>query len=53
MYFAHYQKALYLAQTDDPELTKKAETAAKFLGLPFERRYTGFGDLTPALAALE
>ena len=53
MYFAHYEKALYLAQTDDPELTRKAETAAKFLGLPFERRYTGFGDLTPALAALE
>ena len=38
MYFAHYEKARYLAQTDDPELTRKAETAAQFLGLPFERR---------------
>ena len=48
-YFGNYQRALYLAQTNDPELDKNAEEAAKFLGLKYERRYTGFGDLTAAL----
>jgi len=52
MYFSNYKKALYLAQTNDPELDKNAEQAAKFLGLEYERRYTGYGDLTPALAKL-
>lgn len=52
LYFGNYERALYLAQTDDPELDKKAEAAAKFLGLPYERRYTGYGDLTEALAAI-
>ena len=52
MYFSNYTKALYLAQTDDDELSKNAEAAAAFLGLAYERRYTGFGDLTPALARL-
>ena len=49
IYFGNYQRALYLAQTNDSELDKKAEAAAKFLGLKYERRYTGFGDLTKAL----
>ncbi len=52
MYFSNYTKALYLAQTNDPVLDKNAEAAADFLGLAYERRYTGFGDLTPALAEL-
>ena len=50
MYFAHYTKALYLAQTDDPELDAKARAAARHLGLAYERRFTGYGDLTPALS---
>lgn len=50
-YFGNYEKVIYLAQTDDPELTKVAEDAARLLGLAFERRFTGYGDLTPALAA--
>jgi hypothetical protein len=52
MYFGNYQKLIYLAQTDDPELSQNAEKAAEFLGLAYERRFTGYGDLTPALAAL-
>lgn len=51
MYFGHYQTLVYLAQTDDPELTTKAEAAAAKLGLAFERRYTGFGELARALEA--
>jgi hypothetical protein len=52
MYFGNYRKLIYLAQTDDPQLSQKAEKAAQFLGLDYERRYTGYGDLTPALASL-
>lgn len=48
-YFGNYEKLVYLAQTDDPALTKVAEDAARLLGLTFERRFTGYGDLVPAL----
>jgi len=44
-YFGNYKKLVYLAQTDDPALTAKAERAADFLGLAFERRFTGLGEL--------
>lgn len=45
-YFGHYEKLVYLAQTEDEELTANAEAAAERLGLAFERRLVGFGDLT-------
>jgi Protein of unknown function (DUF1638) len=48
-YFGSYTRLVYLAQTDDPELTAKAEAAAARLGLAFERRWTGFGELTPTI----
>ncbi|MBO6541191.1 MAG: DUF1638 domain-containing protein [Rhizobiaceae bacterium] len=49
-YFGHYEKIVYLAQTDDPALDKVAEDAARMLGLGYEKRRTGYGDLVPALA---
>ena len=49
-YFGHYEKVVYLAQTDDPELDKVAERAARMLGLAYEKRRTGYGDLDQALA---
>lgn len=52
MYFAHYEKLVYQAQTDDPALTEKARACADRLGLRFERRLTGYGDLETALARL-
>ena len=52
MYFANYEKLVYQAQTDDPALTEKAKEAAKTLGLAFERRYTGYGDLEVTLKTL-
>ncbi|MEM9050338.1 MAG: DUF1638 domain-containing protein [Pseudomonadota bacterium] len=51
MYFAHYDRLVYLAQTEDPVLTAKARAAADRLGLAFERRFTGYGGLAEALAA--
>ncbi|MEP1698862.1 MAG: DUF1638 domain-containing protein, partial [Paracoccaceae bacterium] len=50
MYFGNYEKLVYQAQTDDPELTEKAKECAQRLGLAFERRFTGYGDLANVLA---
>ncbi len=52
MYFGNYEKLVYQAQTEDPELTEKAKACAEKLGLPFERRFTGYGDLATALKRL-
>src|SRR5262245_49977030 len=48
-FFGNYEKLIYLAQTEDRELERVAENAAKLLGLAYERRSTGYGDLTDAL----
>ena len=53
MYFAHYTRMLYIAQTDDEVLTQNAIKAAEFLGLEYEKRLTGYGDLTSSLATLQ
>ena len=53
MYFGNYTKLVYQAQTNNPALDAKAEDCAKRLGLAYERRFTGYGDLAPALAALK
>jgi hypothetical protein len=49
MYFAHYTKLVYLSQVDDPALMARARAGADALGLAFEHRPTGYGDLTMAL----
>ena len=49
IYFGGYERLLYIAQTDNPELTQSASRTAQTLGLVFERRLTGYGDLTRAL----
>lgn len=51
MVFGNYEKIVYLAQTEDQELQAKAKWAADFLGLAYEYRFTGYGDLTPALVS--
>lgn len=48
-YFGNYKRLIYLAQTDDEALTDAARVAADRLGLTFERRRTGYGNLTPFL----
>lgn len=49
MVFGNYEKIVYLAQTEDTALQEKAKWAADYLGLAYEYRYTGMGDLEPAL----
>jgi hypothetical protein len=50
VYFGNYRGLVYLAQTDDVALTTGAEAAARRLGLAFERRLAGLGDMAPAIA---
>ncbi len=52
LYFGNYEKLVYLAQTEDAGLTTAAMTAAHKLGLVFERRFTGYGDLPNYLESL-
>ena len=49
MYFGNYTKLVYQAQVNDPTLDAKAEECARRLGLAYERRFTGYGDLAVAL----
>ena len=51
-YFGNYEKLVHLAQSDDAELAEAARAAAARLGLAFERRFTGPGDLEKALVGL-
>jgi hypothetical protein len=48
--FGNYTKLVYQAQTEDPALHTKAQECAARLGLAFEYRFTGYGDLHSALA---
>lgn len=51
MYFGNYTRIVYLAQTRLPERMAEAKAAADRLGLAFEFRYTGYGDLEKTLLA--
>jgi hypothetical protein len=52
-YFGNYRRLVYLAQTEDAELEAKARAAAKRLGLAYEKRVTGMGDLASFIDLLE
>ena len=43
--FGNYKKLVFVAQTQDAELKEKAVEISKKLGLTFEYRYKGYGDL--------
>ncbi len=51
-YFRNYRKVVYLAQTRSAALLEQAQQVAAGLGLAFEHRQTGFGELGTALTAL-
>jgi hypothetical protein len=44
-YFGNYEKVVYLSQAPDADLIAAAEAAAARLGLAFEHRHVGYGDL--------
>ncbi len=52
MYFANYQRVVYLQQRGDDSLINKAQEVAAKMGFPLEVRRTGYGDLERRLAAL-
>ncbi len=49
IFFAHYKKLVYLAQTEDSQLQQAAVNAAEILGLNYEYRFTGIGDMSTSI----
>jgi len=52
MYFGNYKKMMYLAQTESEIAIEEAQAHAGRLGLAFEYRYTGYGELGAALSGM-
>ena len=50
LYFGNYTRIVYLAQTRNEDIAKKAMAAAKKLGLSYEYRFTGYGELKTGMA---
>lgn len=50
LYFGNYRRLLYLSQAQPPPEMERARAAAHRLGLAFEHRYTGYGELASSLA---
>ena len=49
MIFGNYTKLVYQSQLSDPELLEKARDCATRMGLAFEHRHTGYGELQESL----
>ncbi|HUN27950.1 MAG TPA: DUF1638 domain-containing protein [Steroidobacteraceae bacterium] len=49
-YFRHYRRLVYLAQSPDAAASERARAVAASLGLAYQFRLTGYGDLTETLA---
>lgn len=52
IYFKHYKKLVYLGQTENPELQTQAVEISQRLGLEYEYRFSGYGELEHSLSAL-
>ena len=50
--FGNYRRLVYLAQTEDAELEKKAKKIAEKLDLKYEYRFRGYGDLENFMRAV-
>lgn len=50
-YFRHYTTLVYLSQVEDEKLMTNARNAAAKLGLAFEHRHTGYGELATDMAS--
>jgi len=49
-YFRNYRRLVYLMQSRESDLGPLARAAAQRLGLAYEERYTGYGELATTLA---
>jgi hypothetical protein len=49
IYFANYKRVVYLAQTNDTALKAAAASAAQKLGLNYDYRFVGYGELKTAI----
>jgi hypothetical protein len=49
MYFGNYRRLVYLAQVEKPGMIEAGQRAAERLGLVFETRVTGYGELQNSL----
>ena len=49
MYFSNYTTLVYQAQIKDKKLQRIAQDCARRMGLAYEYRFTGYGDLETAL----
>ncbi|MFC4214991.1 DUF1638 domain-containing protein [Pseudophaeobacter arcticus] len=49
MIFGNYTKLVYQSQLSDPALLEKAQDCAARMGLEFEHRHTGYGELQDAV----
>ncbi len=52
-YFGAYKKLIYLAQTEEADLARRAAAAADRLGLAYEYRFVGYGELRRFLSLAE
>jgi len=50
VYFGNYKKLIYLAQVEDPLRVEDGRQAASRLGLAYEYRVTGYGELASSLS---
>jgi len=50
LYFGNYTRLMYLAQTHSKTLRAQAELHATALGLKYDYRYTGYGEMGSALS---
>ena len=51
IYFGNYHRVVYLSQVRDREISALARAAAERLGLAFEHRHVGLGDLESSIVA--
>ena len=53
IFFKNYKKIIYLAQTENYNLQKKAKEISRRLKLEYEYKLVGFGQLEKSLSSLE
>ena len=53
MYFEHYKKLVYLAQTENKQWNKDAEQYAKDFGFDYEYRLVGTGSLSSVFEEID